>query len=335
MNTLISVVIPVYNQERFIRECLDSLFPQCTEEVEVILVNDGSKDKSGEICRDYISRSSVNAKLIDQENSGSLKSRMRGISHAAGEYILFMDSDDLLLDGALEELLGTLHEKRYDMLLFNATCDLATRKPHFNIPLEHGQELTGEDRYQVYRLLCGSPVLNNLWTKCIKKTLFQSAAMPGDGQRLTNGEDLYQILDMADAAQSFLYLDRVLYYYRIMTSGISRVYNPHYFPSEKIVCAKRLEYAKKWGKGDELLPGARAETYKIMREIARKVLISDMSWPEIKKEMQRLRNDPFFREYYLDSREAPDEKYRVLKKPLSVLYLARLAYQVKARIKGK
>lgn len=334
MNTLISVVIPVYNQERFIRECLDSLFPQCTDEVEVILVNDGSKDQSSAICKEYINRFSVNAKLIEQENSGSLKSRMNGIYQAAGEYILFMDSDDILLDDALETLLQTLHKKRYDMLLFNATCDLVTRKPHFKIPLPHEQELMGDDRYQVYRLLCGSPVLNNLWTKCIKKELFKVAAMPEDGQRLTNGEDLFQILDMADHAQSFLYLDRVLYFYRVMTDSISRVYNPNYFPSEKIVCAKRLEYAKKWGKGDELIPGARAETYKIMREIARKVLISDMPWPEIKKEMQHLRSDAFFREYYQDSKDAPDEKYRVLKMPLPVLYAARLVYKVKARIKG-
>ena len=333
MHTLISVVIPVYNQEKYIRECLDSLFPQCTEEVEVILVNDGSKDQSGAICKEYVKRYSVNAKLIDQENSGSLRSRMNGIQHSAGEYILFMDSDDLLLEGALDTLIQTLHKKRYDMLLFNATCDLATRKPLFQIPLKHEQELTGDDRYQVYRSLCGTPMLNNLWTKCIKKRLFDVAAMPEDGQRLTNGEDLFQILDMADQAQSFLYLDRVLYFYRVMMDSVSRVYNPYYFSSEKVVCAKRLEYAKKWGKGDELIPGARVETYKIMREVARKVLISNMSWHEIKKEMRNLRNDAFFREYYLKANDAPDHRDYVLKAPFPVMYITRLFYRLKTKLK--
>ena len=174
MGMLISVVIPVYNQEQYLLGCLDSLFPQCTEEVQVVLVDDGSKDKSREICRRYIKdHPAVNAILIEQENSGSLMSRVNGVSKACGEYILFMDSDDMLLDHALETLLETLHKKRYDMVLFNATSDLSSLKPVFDIPLESNKELAGEDKYPIYRLLCCTHVLNNLWTKCIRKDLYE------------------------------------------------------------------------------------------------------------------------------------------------------------------
>ena len=326
MSKLISVVIPVYNAEEFLRQCLESLFSQCNEEVEVVLVNDGSKDNSCSICEEFIKNNpAVEARLVNQENSGSLRSRVNGVAAAKGEYILFMDADDLLLEKALETLLEIIQEKRYDMILFNATCNLETRKPLFNIPLRHKQEfLDEEDKYQVYRLLCGTNVLNNLWTKCFRKELYQSASMPEAGQRLTNGEDLYQILDMVDAARSIIYIDRVLYYYRVMNDSISRVYNPYYFSSEKTVCLKRFDYAAKWGKGDELIPGVKVETYKIMREIARKVFVSKMPWKDAKKEIQKLRSDSFFREYYMDSHDAPDRRDIVLKAPLPVLHLARI-----------
>ena len=334
MSTLISVVIPIYNQEKYLLGCLDSLFSQCTEEVQVVLVDDGSKDKSREICRNYLKEHhDVNAILVEQENSGSLKSRVNGVSKACGEYILFMDSDDMLLDHALETLLETLHKKRYDMVLFNATSDLSSLKPVFDIPLESNKELAGEDKYPIYRLLCCTHVLNNLWTKCIRKDLYQKASLPQEGQRLTNGEDLFQILDMVDQAKSFIYLDKVLYYYRVMQDSISRIYNPYYFQSEKIVCAKRLEYARKWSKEDELVPLVLTQIYRIMRETARKVMVSDMSWKDARKEMKRLRNDSFFREYYLESGNAPDKKYPSLKAPVFVMHIARILRRIKRGIK--
>lgn len=330
MSTLISVVIPIYNQEKYLLGCLDSLFPQCTDEVQVVLVDDGSKDKSREICRNYLKEHhDVDAILVEQENSGSLKSRVNGVSKACGEYILFMDSDDMLLDHALETLLETLHKKRYDMVLFNATSDLSSLKPVFDIPLESNKELAGEDKYPIYRLLCCTHVLNNLWTKCIRKDLYQKASLPQEGQRLTNGEDLFQILDMVDQAKSFIYLDKVLYFYRVMQDSISRIYNPYYFQSEKIVCAKRLEYAAKWGKNDDFVLGAEIQTFKIMREIARKVLISDMKWKDAKNEMKKLRSDLFFRKYYLDYKDAPDNKYPVLKAPYFIMHIARILRRIK------
>lgn len=334
MHTLISVVIPIYNQEKYLGECLDSLFPHCTDEVEVVLVNDGSKDRSPDICREYISRyPEVNAKLINQENSGSLKSRVNGVRNASGDYIQFMDSDDILLENAFEIILGTLHSHSVDLLLFNATSDQKTKKPVFNIPLVQSKELTGDEKYPVYELLCGSNVLNNLWTKCIRKELYQEAGLPKEGQRLTNGEDLFQILDIVDKAKSVIYIDCVLYFYREMTDSISRIYNPYYFDSEKTVCAKRLEYAGKWSRNKELVSLVKTQTYKIMRETARKVLIADMSWKEVKKEMQKLRDDSFFREYYYDCRIAPDNRFRILKAPYPVMHAARILRSIKKGFK--
>lgn len=321
MRKLISVVIPLYNQEKYIGDCLDSVFRQCTSEVEVVIVNDGSTDSSATICKDLISASKADAKLIDQKNSGSLISRTNAVKASTGDYILFLDSDDLMLDGALKTLLDTLHEKPCDLILFNATRDYESRRPYFSIPLEDNQVFT-DDKYPLYKLLCCTNVLNNLWTKCVRKDLLLKAQLPQDGVRLTNGEDLYQIMDMIEMAGSVIYLDRVLYFYRDFSGGISRVYNPNFFLSEKIVCSKRLNNAAKWEKEDELTRGARVETYKIMREAARKVYISNLPWKDLKQEMTNLRNDPFFCRHYLNAHDCPDRRDYILKAPLFVIHAA-------------
>ena len=329
MQTLISVIIPIFNKEKYLSECLESLFAQCTEEVEVIMVNDGSTDRSGEICKDFLGRYSVNAKLINQENKGALKSREIGVSQSAGEYILFLDSDDTLLSNAVHALTDVVKNHPYDMVLFNATSDSETMRPRYVIPLDHGQVFEADDKYHIYRLLCCSYVLNNLWTKCIRKKLFLETAASEKGQRITNGEDLYQILDLADNAKSIVYLDRVLYFYRVVPGSMARNYTPLYFSSEKIVCSKRLRYAEKWGKGEELVAGARLQTYRIMRVVAELLLVSDMTWKEVKKEMQRLRGDSFFKAYYFDAHEERDKRDFLLKAPFFVMHIGRLYLKLK------
>ena len=333
MNPLISIVIPIYNQEAYIRDCLNSVFSQCQDRIEVILVNDGSTDRSLSLCQEMISRFPVNARLIDQENQGALKSRLNGIAASSGEYIFFVDSDDILLENALGALIPAIEKSRPDMVLFNATNSLTARTPLFKIPLPHGEMLTGEDRYKVYELLCGTDTLNNLWTKCIRKELFSHLEPEGGKGRLTNGEDLYQILTLADHASSFMYLDRVLYYYRVMENSISRVYNPHYFSSEKTVCQKRLQYAEKWSHADELVAPVRVQTYKIMREVARKLLISSLPWREVRKTMQAFRSDDFFKSHYLNAHDAPDKRDIVLKGPYPLMFAARILVRIKAKLK--
>lgn len=91
----ISIIIPVYNVEKYIAECLDSVLNQTVPFDEIIIINDGSTDKSGEICHSYKSRNS-RIKLIEQKNSGLSEARNVGLGIASGDYIIFLDSDDLV-----------------------------------------------------------------------------------------------------------------------------------------------------------------------------------------------------------------------------------------------
>ena len=104
----VSVVIPVYNVERYLGECLDSVLTQSLDAIEVVCVDDGSSDSSAQILRDYAGRDPRVVNIF-QENSGQSAARNAGTAAARGEYVLYLDSDDLLLPGALAQQIGRAH----------------------------------------------------------------------------------------------------------------------------------------------------------------------------------------------------------------------------------
>ena len=119
MKKSISLVIPVYNVESWLAECLESAVNQSAPFKEVVIINDGSTDSSIEICRSYVKKYGY-FKLIDQENQGLSAARNAGIKAASGEYIMFLDSDDWLRADSVKILEGLLEEGRPDVIYFDA-----------------------------------------------------------------------------------------------------------------------------------------------------------------------------------------------------------------------
>ena len=115
INSKMSVIIPVYNVELWLRKCLDSLLNQTYINIEVILIDDGSTDKSGEICDEY-SRKDSRVKVSHIRNSGQSVARNKGLDISQGEYVLFVDSDDYLCD---REIIG-----KFIDILSSRKCDL-------------------------------------------------------------------------------------------------------------------------------------------------------------------------------------------------------------------
>lgn len=330
MNPLISVIVPIYNQEPYLAECLESLLAQEGERVEFLLIDDGSTDGSAGICQMYLDRFRGRARLIRQENRGLLRTRQIGIGLAAGEYILCVDSDDCLLEGAVTALSALIEAQHPDVVLFNAVSDREDHTPLFSYPFGDGAVFEGEGKYELYRLLCCTDRLNNIWAKCIRRLLFEAPEVYTDIDGISNGEDLYQSLPILDRAERVIYLDRVLYYYRVNHSSMSRSYNPRHFASEKKVCARRLQYARLWDREDgELVRGADRWICKILRDVTRKLFVSDLCWSEIRDEMERLRADPFYREHYLETDPDPNIRDLVLKSPLAVMRFWKALYGIK------
>lgn len=117
----VSLIVPVFNTEKYLRECLDSLVSQTLHDIEIVCVNDGSTDSSSTILAEYARRDS-RIRVLSQPNQGLSAARNTGLGVASGEYLLFMDSDDRLETTAAEMLYERALRNRLDLLFYNADC---------------------------------------------------------------------------------------------------------------------------------------------------------------------------------------------------------------------
>ena len=131
--TAVSIIIPVYNVEKYLEKCLDSALSQSLKDIEIVLVNDGSKDSSPQICEKY-ANNDTRIKLIHQENAGLSAARNTGLANSSGEYILFLDSDDYICSDACEKLYEAAKELDCDIVAAN------------EIKVINGKEVPGERR---------------------------------------------------------------------------------------------------------------------------------------------------------------------------------------------
>ncbi len=117
-----SVIIPVYNAEKTLRRCVDSLLAERYADAEIILVNDGSKDRSGELCREYASKEQ-RIRCIEKENGGVSTARNAGLDAASGEFVLFVDSDDYVVPGYFSTIDKVCEETPGDLIQFSRQFD--------------------------------------------------------------------------------------------------------------------------------------------------------------------------------------------------------------------
>lgn len=127
-NPLISIIIPVYNSEKYLTKCLNSIMDQTYQNLEIICVNDGSTDTSPEILKNYTERDS-RIKIISQKNQGLSSARNTGIKHASGEYLTFVDSDDYIKSKMIEHLVGAASNTKSDI----AVCSFMEIYPNGKI----------------------------------------------------------------------------------------------------------------------------------------------------------------------------------------------------------
>ena len=120
MNTNISIIVPIYNTGEYLRECINSILNQSLKNIEVICINDGSKDNSAEIIKGFKKKDS-RIKYIEQPNQGLSAARNKGISESQSEYIMFIDSDDYISKNCIRLSFETAEKNGADIVLFNST----------------------------------------------------------------------------------------------------------------------------------------------------------------------------------------------------------------------
>lgn len=166
LTTKYSVIIPVYNAEKTICRCLDSLLNQKHDAVEIILINDGSKDRSGEICRSYANENSCII-YIEQENAGASAARNAGLNVASGEYITFVDSDDYVLDGYF----SMLDRSEDDFVVYGYQII----KQNSTVQFQFSQELLNADSIEGVVLSVLKNRIAAPWNKRFKRVIIEES----------------------------------------------------------------------------------------------------------------------------------------------------------------
>ncbi len=247
-----SVIIPVYNSEKTIARCLESLLSQKRSDVELIVVNDGSADQSDSIIRDFEGKfSAIN--YIIKENGGVSSARNTGLENASGEYILFVDSDDFVAGNYFKRLDQMNAKADSDLILFNhRTSDSASAKES-----ERYRKLSRlTDRKDILENILAGREINAPWNKRFKRTLIEKYRIRFD-ENLYIGEDMVFCLSYALNCQSIKVYDQSLYILDTTDfSSLSRKYRSDLVQQLTAVgrlSAKRVRESRKTGKEKEKL----------------------------------------------------------------------------------
>src|SRR5690554_7275643 len=131
---MISVIIPVYNSEKYLHKCIDSVLAQSYTNFELILVNDGSTDGSGKICDEYAEKDE-RVRVFHKDNGGVSSARNIGLKNSSGDYIIHADSDDLMLSGALESLYYEAKQSNSDIVIGNYIIRYGSKDNFVNLNL--------------------------------------------------------------------------------------------------------------------------------------------------------------------------------------------------------
>lgn len=217
----ISVIIPVYNVEEYLHECLDSVINQTYRNLEIIIVDDGSTDSSGMICDEYAKQDSRIA-VIHKENGGLSDARNAGLEVCTGEYIGFVDSDD--------KIVAQMYEKLYDCAV-QEKADLVACRMIRMIDGKLVSEGTQSDKIcttkesMVVQMFTGGARSISPCVKLYRKKVLNSIRFP-KGQ---NWEDAYIVIDLINNVSKMVVLGEALYYYRMRQGSITQAkhWTPH------------------------------------------------------------------------------------------------------------
>lgn len=245
-----SVNVPVYNAEKFIHQCIDSILNQTFTDFEVNLIDDGSPDNSGAICDEYAQKDS-RVRVFHNENQGSFATRVFAVNHSNGEYCIFCDSDDYYDQVYLEKINEQLEKEQCDIVYFyhEPVYDGVRKKctPHWN----EKRVFTGEGKKEFYTAMMTSTDFNSLNTKAVKTELYKNDTL--DAQEYSfvkNGDDFLQSLYPVFNAEKIVFVPECYYNYRMHSESLTHKVDPNIYKS---IFAVRSVIWKNYLNGTDIL----------------------------------------------------------------------------------
>lgn len=213
MNDLISVIIPVYNVEKYLHRCIDSVINQTYSNLEIILVDDGSTDTSPEICDEY-KNLDERIVVIHKKNGGLSDARNVGFDISKGEYILFLDSDDWMVNNALEKMCFTMQNRKADIIVSNYYYNYDVKNI---IAFVEKEDKSFNRSKAIEELLLNKEIKNFAWGKLYRRNVVDGILFP-IGKLF---EDVYWAHLVFNRIDKLILLSEPLFYYRQRADSIS------------------------------------------------------------------------------------------------------------------
>ncbi len=207
----VSVIVPIYNVEKYLEKCINSLLSQTLEDIQIILVNDGSKDNSGNIAKEYEKNNKDRVIYVEKENGGLSDARNYGLKYATGDFIAFLDSDDYIEKNAYEEMYNKAIEENADYV----ECDFIWEFPNKirvdkQYPYKNKKEMLSFVRVVA-------------WNKLIKRQLITDNNLEfPKGLRYEDIEFTYKLIPFVN---KFAYVDKPFIHYVQREGSIANVQN--------------------------------------------------------------------------------------------------------------
>ncbi|VTX69886.1 glycosyltransferase family 2 protein [Gemella haemolysans] len=213
MKERISVIVPVYNVEKYLEKCVNSIVNQTYKNLEIILVDDGATDNSGKLC-DELAKIDNRIKVYHKENGGLSDARNYGVERATGDYIGFVDSDDYIDAEMYEKLYEAIKKENADVaecnlkIIYPNRVELYTNEKYFKV-------CTKQEYLEEYLKI--EKVFGSVWTKLIKSDIAKKLVFP-KGKLY---EDTYYAYDLINVADSYVIMDAPYYNYFMRENSIT------------------------------------------------------------------------------------------------------------------
>lgn len=237
----VSVVVPVYNAQRYLDACIRSVLEQDYPHIELILVNDGSKDDSGKIAQAW-QKKDARVKYLYHPNAGVSATRNEGLDAATGDYVMFVDADDRLRAGAVRKMVEKAENEQVELVLCGYNCVYADReeiKTIAPVTLRTEEQLTG---YFFEHFLEG--IASSIWAKLYRREKL-TARFRTD---LTMGEDQLFHLEYVKNISSLCAMEDAFYDYdQTNADSLVRRYKPFYYAQTRTVISEWLKWGRERG----------------------------------------------------------------------------------------
>lgn len=292
----VSIIVPVYNVEKYLKQCMKSILNQTYKNFEVILIDDGSKDKSGSLCDAYMEEDK-RVRVIHKENGGLMSAWMKGVESCTTDYIVFVDSDDWIGERMVELYVKAITLYDSDMVIGNMRIAKEASNNRASLVMEPNHYCKEQIMEKIYPVMLntgkfqsrGIPV--SRWGKMIKKNILMDNLKYCD-QRISFAEDLNIIFPILLDCKDIIIIDEedADYYYRINPTSILHSYNATMYKQIQLVY-NQLFCACKDKKKEGFEPQLLADYLAAIVQCYKNELMNDKKFSLIKKNINNLRNN--------------------------------------------